>query len=135
VVPRPVHPFFTFALYNSFSTIPGLLRLVLKFYNPGLIFDGFRTVVFVFHVLRSHTHFDGSEGVAFNFQVLCRLTHFQRSQGCYVRFSYFVLMHSFLTVTGALHLILKFCTFELFSNVFEGVVSVVHVLRCITHFR
>jgi hypothetical protein len=94
-------PFSSFAIKNSFLTIPRASGLVFMFCDIGLFLGGIEAVGARFQVLRSRTHFGGIEGIRSRFHVLCSRTSFRQYRGRRVPFSSFSLPDSFLTVPKA----------------------------------
>jgi hypothetical protein len=128
-------PFSSFALPDSFSTVPRASGPVFMFCAPGRIFGGNKGVGSRFHVLRSRAHF-------------------LRYQELRIPFSSFALSDSFLAVPRASGPVFMFCVpglifggtdgvgfrFHFFSPglIFggtKGVGSCFHVLRAQTRFR
>jgi hypothetical protein len=112
---RPV-PFSSFALPDSFPTVPRASDPVFMFCPPGLIFGCTEGVRSHFHVLRSRTHF-------------------RRYRGRRVPFSCFARQNSISTVPWASGPFFMFCAPGLVFSVTEGVRSRFQVLRARTRFR
>jgi hypothetical protein len=97
-------PFSSFALPDSFSTVPRALGPVLMFLPPGLVFGG-------------------TKGVRTYFLIFLFRTHFWPYRGRRLPFSCFALPDMFLAVRRASAPIFMFCTPELIFDGADGVGS------------
>jgi hypothetical protein len=146
-------PFSSFALPDSFSTVPRVLGLVFMFCAPGLFLGVTEGARSRFHVLCSRTLFrrnrgsgpvfmfcaPGSifssiEGVGSRFHIFRSRTRFGRYRGRQIPFSCFALPDTFLVVPRASGLVFMFCAPGLFLGGTVGVESRLHVLRSRTRF-
>jgi hypothetical protein len=109
-------PFSSFALPDTFSTVPRASGPVFMFCATELILDGTDGLGSRFHVLRSRTRFRGFRGRQ-------------------VPFSCFASPYTFSAVTRALGPVFMFCAPGHVFDGAEGVRSRLHVLRPRTHFR
>jgi muconolactone delta-isomerase len=134
-------PFSTFALPDTFPTVPWASGLVFVFCAPGLLLGGTEVVGAHFHVLHSLTCFWRyrghqssfscfalpdkilvvTKGVRSCFHVLRSLTRFWLCRGRRVPFSYFALPDSFWAVPRAPGLFFIFCALEQVFGGAEGV--------------
>jgi hypothetical protein len=94
--------FLSFALPNSFSTVPRASGPIFKFFGLELIFGAIEGVGYRFHVLRARTHF-------------------RRYRGLPVPFICFALLDSFSAVSSASGPIFMFSASELIFGGTEGV--------------
>jgi hypothetical protein len=109
-------PFSSFALPDSFSTVPKASGFVFMFCAPGLFLSG-------------------TEGAESRFHVLHSRTRFGRYLGRQVPFSSFALLDIIFPVPRASGLVLKFCAPRQVFGGNEGVGYRFQVLRSRTHFR
>jgi hypothetical protein len=100
---------------DSFSAVQRASGPVLRFYKPGLIFDGTEDVESLYHDLRSLTHFRRYRGRRVSFSCFACWTYFWQYRGRLIPFSCFPLL-------------------DMFSSP-EGVRSYFHVLRSRTRFQ
>jgi hypothetical protein len=108
-------PFSSFALSDSFWTVPMASSPVFIFCAPGLVFDG-------------------KEGIRSRFLVLHSRTRFGRKRGHWVLCSCIALPYSFWAVPMAPCPVFIFCASGLVFDCTEGVGSRFHVWRSRTHF-
>jgi hypothetical protein len=109
-------PFSSFALADSFSTVPSASRPIYMFCAPGLILGG-------------------TLDVGSSFHVLCSRTPFRRYRGRHVPFSCFAHPDPFSAVPSASCPVFMFCAHGHVFGVNVGVGAHSHVVRFRTHFR
>jgi hypothetical protein len=108
-------PFSSFALPDSFTTVPRASGLIFMFCALALVMGGTGGAKSDFHVLRSRTRFG-------------------RNRRCRVLFSCLALPDSFGAVPIARGPVFMFCAPSLFLGGTEAVRSRFHILRARTHF-
>jgi hypothetical protein len=122
-------PFSSFALPNSYSTVPTTS-------GPVVMFSAVQRASLPVFMLSAPAHvFGGTEGVRSRFHVLYYQTRFRRYRGHWVPFSCFARPDSFSAVPKASSLVFMFCAPGLVFGGTEGVGSRFYVLRSRTHFR
>jgi hypothetical protein len=128
-------PFSSFALPDSYSTVPRASGPVFMFCAPGLVFGSTEGVESVFVFCTPGLYFGGTEGDGSRFHVLRAQIHFRRYRVRRVTLSCFACLDSFSVVPRASCPVFMFCPPGLVFGGCEGVESRFHVLRPRTHFR
>jgi hypothetical protein len=127
--------FSSFALQDTFLTVPRASGPVFMFCAPRLIFESIEAVGARFHVFTPGLFLGVTEGAGSRFHVLRSGTRFERYRGRRVPISCFALPDSFSTVSGTLGPVGIFCAPGHAFGCTKGIGARFNVLRTRTRFR